>query len=71
MNNRYLQFLDDLTEKELTVFFYHIILKLPQKEVAKRRKLSIKSIEAITKQIKRDMEFLPIKEKIFEAFEVK
>jgi len=68
--NFYLSYLDDLTHKERSIFLYRLILKLSCEETAKRLKLPIKKVQDITNTFKYEIDLLPLRTNIFEAFEV-
>jgi DNA-directed RNA polymerase specialized sigma24 family protein len=66
----YLDYLDELTHEERSVFLYRFILKLPTEQIAKRLRLANKRVSAINKRIKDDIDFnIPIK-RIMESFNV-
>jgi DNA-directed RNA polymerase specialized sigma24 family protein len=68
MNEKYLAYLDDLNNEERSVFLYCLILKLSIEETAKRLKLPSTKTRKIIKTINFDIDCLPLKMEILEAF---
>lgn len=68
MNNYYLKQLDELTDNEFRVFVYRFIFKLSHKEIAKRLKMSSKTIVKLVKEIQIDIDFALMRKKLFKEF---
>ena len=62
------QLLDELTFEERSVFLYFFLLKMPQKEIARHLSLSVKFVNTTTKLLKREIDFLPIRDELLESF---
>ena len=60
--------LDELTLEERSVFLYFFILKMSQREIAKHLKISQKGINKAVKHLTMEIDFLPIKEKLIEGY---
>lgn len=60
--------LDELSWRQRSVFLYSFILKMPQKEIAKHLKINSKFINDTIKYLNAQIDFMPIKEEILEAF---
>jgi len=68
--NFYLSHLDQLNDRERTIFLYRIVLKVPAEETAKRLRLPIKEIQEITKMLTEQGELLFIKADLMEAYQI-
>lgn len=66
----YINYLNDLTDKERSVFLYCFVLKLSQDETAKSLQLSIHKVNSIVKNINMEIDILPFKQEILEAFNI-
>lgn len=65
---QYSNVLDELTDKEFRVFVYRFAFKLSYKEIAKRLKMSSKTIIKLVDGIKVDIEFAIMRKQLFKAF---
>jgi DNA-directed RNA polymerase specialized sigma24 family protein len=66
--NFYLSHLDQLDDRERTIFLYRIILKVSAEETAKRLKLPIREIQDTTRMLRDQSELLLIKGRLIEAY---
>jgi len=66
----YIQYFNDLTDRERSVFFYCFILKIPQVDTSKYLKLSIHRVNSIVQNINKEIKVMPIKREILEAFDI-
>jgi hypothetical protein len=64
------QFLDELTDKERSVFLYCYVLKMPQRTSAKHLKMSLKSLNQIHKDIAIEIEVTKIQSLIVELHDM-
>ena len=62
------QFLDDMTNKERSIFLYHFVLGNSQVQTAKRLKLSLNFVNTTCKTLKQAQGFIELKERILESF---
>ena len=67
----YIFYLNDLTDKERSVFLYCFILKISQSETSNHLKLSIHKVNKIVQNIKQEINVLPLKQEIFDAFSLR
>ena len=65
----YLSYLDDLTHKERSIFFYCLVLKLSIKETSARLKIKVEHVGKIFEKLQTQKELLLIKEELFEQFQ--
>lgn len=68
LNHTQQLFLDEMTHEERSVFLYHFILKLPQKEIAGHLRMSLNYVNRTVKYFALNIDFLPIKEKLIEGY---
>lgn len=68
MNEEYLAYLDNLNNKERSVFLYRLVLKLPTEETAQRLKISVRKTKYITKILQEQKELIEIKNYIYQSF---
>lgn len=66
----YLNFLDELTDRERSIFLYRIILKVPTDETAKRLKIPQRDVQDITTMLREQKELLMIKGRLIEAYDL-
>lgn len=66
----YLNFLDELTDRERSIFLYRIILKVPTDETAKRLKIPQRDVQDITAMLREQKELLMIKGRLIEAYDL-
>lgn len=69
MLEEYQKFIDDMTHTERSVFFYHFVLKIPQREIAKRLHLSIREVSQSCKDLATCKECLWLSAEIRKACE--
>jgi DNA-directed RNA polymerase specialized sigma24 family protein len=60
--------LDELSHEERSVFLYHFILRMPQKEMSRNLKLPIKFVNKTVKFLNLQVDFIPLKDKLVESF---
>ena len=68
MFNEYKLFLDTMTEKERSIFFYCFVLKVPQTETARRLHYSKGFVGSVYKALKVEKENLKLIDMIIEAY---
>ena len=68
MSDKYIEFLNDLTHKERSIFFYYFVLRIPQEEISKHLRLRLNDVNNICKTLKRHINLVGLKEEIHEAF---
>lgn len=66
----YLSYLDELTDRERSIFFYRFIFKLPPSESAKRLKITVKEIAETSSILEEQKELMLIKYHLLEAYEI-
>lgn len=66
----YLNYLDDLTDRERTVFLYRIVLKLTIQQTANHLKAKPEEISRLSKMLKEQQELLHIKSFLYESFQI-
>jgi len=66
----YLNHLDQLSDRERTIFLYRIVLKVPSEETAKRLKISVREIKDTTRMLQEQAELLFIKADLLEAYNI-
>lgn len=60
--------MDELTLEERSVFMYYFILKMSKKDIAKHLKISVKTVNSIVNYLTMEIDFLPLKAKLLEAY---
>jgi len=68
MTDLYLQFIDEMSHEERSIFLYRYILKLSNHETAKRLKMPIREVILLADLLK--PELVNCKKTVFEAFGV-
>jgi len=68
MYNEYIDFLNDLTHQERSIFLYCFVLKINQKEAAKCLRLSLNFVNKTFQEITSNIKLIGLKEKILKAF---
>ena len=68
MYDEYKQFLDTMTEKERSIFFYCFVLKVTQTETAQRLNYPVGFVGRVYKALKVEKENLKLIDLIIEAF---
>jgi len=68
--NYYLNHLDQLTDRERTLFLYRIVLKVPTEETAKRLNIPVREVKDTTRMLQEQAELLFIKSDLLEAYQI-
>ena len=68
--NFYLNHLDQLTDRERTIFLYRIVLKVPTEETAKRLRVPVREVKDTTRMLQEQAELLFIKSDLLEAYQI-
>lgn len=66
----YLTQIDQLTDRERTMFLYRLIFKLSYQNIARRLHISEKNVSKLCQGIKTDIEFAKWRKELFDKFEI-
>jgi len=71
MNNEYIDYIDELTHEERSVFFYYFVLKIAPNTIALKLNMGQKKVRNICNFLKQEMDFWQLRQDILRSFEIK
>ena len=71
MNNEYIDYIDELTHEERSVFFYYFVLKIAPNTIALKLNMKQKRVRFICNSLKQEMDFWKFQQDILLSFEIK
>ena len=66
--DKYIQWLNELSDFECRIFFYHYVLGFTISRISAELHLNKQKIKEIVEKLQKEKSFLALKEEIFEAF---